>query len=130
MKLTDKAIALFKGKNYAQIATIGEDGSPQVTPVWVDTDGTNIIVNTAIGRVKERNITRDPRVAISVFDMKDPYSWVSVDGRVVKKVTGAEADESIDSLSYKYTGNKKYQGRRAGEKRIKIIIEPTHIRAW
>jgi PPOX class probable F420-dependent enzyme len=129
-KLTEKAVALLKGKNFATIATINPDGAPQVTPVWVDTDGTNVIVNTAIGRVKEKNIARDPRVAISVFDMKDPYSWVSIDGRVVRKITGKEADESIDFLSYKYTGNKKYQGRTPGERRIKLIIEPIHIRAW
>jgi PPOX class probable F420-dependent enzyme len=129
-KLTEKAVALLKGKNFANVATINRDGSPQLTPVWVETDGTNIIVNTAIGRLKERNIARDPRVAISVFDMKDPYSWVSVDGRVVRKITGKEADESIDSLSYKYTGNKKYQGHRPGEKRVKLIIEPIRIRGW
>ena len=128
--LTDKAVALLKGKNYAHIATINKDGSPQVTPVWVETDGTNVIVNTAIGRVKERNIARDSRVAVSIFDMSDPYSWVSIDGKVVRKVTGKEADDSIDSLSYKYTGNKKYQGRRPGEERIKLIIAPTHIRSW
>src|SRR5437899_2862461 len=125
VKLNDKSVALLKGKNFANLATINRDGSPQLTPVWVDTDGTNVIVNTAIGRVKEKNIARDPRVAISVFDMEDPYSWVSVDGSVVKKITGKEADESIDSLSYKYTGNEKYQGRRPGEKRIKLIIEPS-----
>jgi PPOX class probable F420-dependent enzyme len=129
-KLTEKAVAILKGKNFANIATINRDGSPQLTPVWVDTDDTNIIVNTAIDRLKEKNIARDPRVAISVFDMKDPYSWVSVDGRVVRKITGKEADESIDSLSYKYTGNKKYQGHRPGEKRVKLIIEPIRIRGW
>jgi PPOX class probable F420-dependent enzyme len=130
VKLTGRAVALLKAKNFAIIGTINRDGSPHLTPVWVDTDGTNVIVNTAVDRVKERNIRRDLRVAISVYDLTNPYSWVTVDGKVVKKITGKEADERINSLSYKYTGNEIYQNRAPGEKRVKLVIEPVRIRGW
>ena len=112
------------------VATISKDGSPHVTPVWVDTDRKNILVNTAVGRKKERNVTADPRVAIAVFDSDDPYSWVSINGKVVKKITGREADEHIDKMSYKYTGNKKYQDHRPGEKRVVLVVEPSHVMGW
>jgi PPOX class probable F420-dependent enzyme len=124
--LKAKDISLLKGKSFAHIATLNRDGSPHVTPVWVDTDGTKIMVNTAIGRVKERNLARDPRVALSLFDENDPYSWISLDGKVVEKITGAHADNHINYLSMRYTGQ-KFQGS-PDEKRIILVIEPTRIR--
>jgi PPOX class probable F420-dependent enzyme len=126
-KLSAKSLALLKGKNFASIATINRDGSPQVTPVWIDTDGKNAIVNTAVGRTKERNIERDARVAISIFDMKDPYHRVSFDGKVVKKTLGKAAEEHIDFLAMKYTG-KKYDDWKPGMRREILVIEPTRIR--
>jgi PPOX class probable F420-dependent enzyme len=84
--ITDPSIAkLFEGKNFAFLATLMKDGSPQVTPTWVDIDKNNntILVNTAKGRIKYRNISRDPRVAISVIDSSNPYDMVTVRGRVV-----------------------------------------------
>jgi PPOX class probable F420-dependent enzyme len=128
VKLNEKAINILKGKNFAFLATINKDGSPQVTPVWVDTDGTKVLINTAVGRAKERNISRDPRVAVAVADTANPYSFVSLDGKVTKSVTGKKADDHIDSLSLKYTGNAKYQGHNATEKRILLTVEPTRIR--
>ncbi|MDA4114672.1 MAG: PPOX class F420-dependent oxidoreductase, partial [Thaumarchaeota archaeon] len=113
VKLNEKALNILKGKNFAFLATINKDGSPQVTPVWVDTDGTKVLINTAVGRAKERNISRDPRVAVAVADGANPYSFVSLDGKVTKSVTGKKADDHIDSLSLKYTGNAKYQGHNA-----------------
>ena len=130
VKLDKKALDLLKGKNFGFIATINPDGSPQVTPVWVDTDGEKILVNTALGRVKEKNISRDPRVAIAVAEAGNPYSFLSFDGRVERAVTGKSADDHIDSLSFKYTGNRKYRGRNPAEKRVKLIVEPTHVRVW
>ncbi len=127
MKLSRKAVALLKGKNFAYLATVNKDGSPQVTPVWVDTDGKNVLINTAVGRVKERNMARDPRVAVSVFDFADQYSGVSIRGRVAKRFTGKRADDDIDSLSYKYTGNKRFQGRIPGQERVTLIIQPTRV---
>jgi PPOX class probable F420-dependent enzyme len=129
-KLNEKALGLLKGKNFAFVATLNPDGSPQLTPVWSDTDGKNILVNTAIGRVKERNIRRDPRVAIAVADAANPYSFLSFDGKVTKKIVGKKAKDHIDSLSFKYTGNRKYRGRDPKEKRILLVVEPTHIRDW
>jgi PPOX class probable F420-dependent enzyme len=130
VKLHKKAVDLLKGKNFAFVATINRDGSPHVTPVWVDTDGKKILINTALGRVKERNISRDPRVGISVAEAANPYSFISFDGKVERTVTGKEADEHIDSLSFKYTGNKKYQGRTAKEKRVILVVDPIHIIEW
>lgn len=128
VKLSDKAVALLKGKNFAFVATIDPDGSPQLTPVWADTDGKNVLINTAIGRVKEKNVSRDPRVAIAVADSANPYSFLSLNGKVIKKVTGMKAEDHIDFLSFKYTGNRKYQGRTASQRRIILVVVPTHVR--
>ncbi len=130
VKLDKKALDLLKGKNFAFIATINRDGSPQVTPVWVDTDGAKILINTAIGRVKEKNVSRDSRVAVAVSDANNPYSFLSFDGKVVEKFTGKKADDHIDFLSFKYTGNKEYQGRKPTEKRVLLVVEPTRVRTW
>lgn len=127
-KLNEKAIALLKGKSFAFLATVNEDGSPQVTPLWADTDGKNVILNTAVGRAKERNVRRDPRVAVSLHDESNPYVRVSLDGKVVKTVTGKKADDHIDFLSAKYTGNKKYTKSSPSEKRVILVIQPTRIR--
>jgi len=128
-RLNKKAIKVLQGKNFAFLATLNPDGSPQVTPVWADTDGKNLLVNTAAGRVKERNMARDPRVAVSIIDMKNPYYMVSVDGVVRASLKGKKADDHIDSLSFRFTGQKKYQGRRTpDEQRVIFVIEPTKVR--
>ena len=125
-KLNEKEIALFKGKNFAFVATINPDGTPQVTPVWIDTDGRNILVNTQLGRVKPRNVARDKRVAVSVYDQENPYSRVSVNGRVVKEITGNKAGDHIDFLSVKYTG-KKYKDRVSVGKRVMFVVAPERV---
>jgi PPOX class probable F420-dependent enzyme len=116
---------LFEGKNYAHLATLMKDGSPQVTPVWVDLEGDRIIINTAEGRVKPRNVRRDPRVAISITDPSG-YPAAFVRGRVVE-VTTEGADERIDKLAKKYMGQDKYPFRREGEQRLNMTIEPEHV---
>ena len=126
--LNKKAIRVLKGKNFAFIATVNKDGSPHVSPVWVETDGTNILINTAIGRVKELNARRDTRVAVAVVDAADPYYRVVVDGSVRRAIKGKKADDSIDFLSFKYTGVKKYRRSSPSEKRVLLVIEPTRIR--
>lgn len=128
VKLSDKAVALLMGKNFAFVATIEPDGSPQLTPVWVDTDGKNALINTAMGRVKEKNISRDPRVAVAVADSTNPYSYLSFNGKVTKRITGKKAEDHIDLLSFKYTGNRKYQGRTPTQRRIILVVQPTHVR--
>ena len=125
--ITDPSIAkLFEGKNFAFLATLMRDGSPQVTPTWVDIDKNNdtILVNTARGRIKHRNISRDPRVAISLIDSLNPYDMVTVRGRVVEQIRGKNADEHIDKLAKKYLDKEKYPRRRPGEQRVLLRIKP------
>jgi PPOX class probable F420-dependent enzyme len=125
-KLTTNAIRLIEGKNFAHLATLMPDGSPQVTPVWIDHDGDKVLANTAYGRTKQRNTATDRRVAISIINQNDPYDKVVIQGRVIDQTfEGAEAH--IDKLAKKYTGLEKYQKSAPNEKRIIIRIEPTKI---
>ena len=125
-ELTDSAVNLFKGKNFGFIASIMKDGSPQLTPVWIDYDGQFLLVNTAEGRTKQKNFDRDPRVAISVVDQNNPYNMVSIRGKVVQQTTDG-ADEHIDKLAKKYLGVDKYPLRNPDEKRIILKIKPEKI---
>lgn len=127
-KLEQSDLKILRDKNFAFLATIKEDGSPHVAPVWVDTDGENVLVNTAIGRVKEKNIARDPRVAIAVAESSNPYHFVSVEGTVEKKTTGKEAEDHIDKMAKKYTGAEKYPNRQPGERRVILIIKPERVK--
>ena len=117
---------LLRDKNFAHIATLMADGSPQATPVWVDLDGDRIIVNTAEGRVKPRNVRRDPRVAVSIAGQDNPYHAAFIRGRVVE-ITHEGADGMIDRLAKKYLGMDKYPNRLPGEQRVTLIIEPEHV---
>ncbi|MEM3064610.1 MAG: PPOX class F420-dependent oxidoreductase [Candidatus Nitrosotenuis sp.] len=125
-ELTDSAINLFKGKNIAFVASLMNDGSPHITPVWIDYDGQFILINTAEGRIKQRNFARDPRVAVSVMDSNNPYNVVSIRGRVVEQ-TVIGADEHIDNLAKKYLGVDKYPFRTPAEKRIILKIKPENV---
>jgi PPOX class probable F420-dependent enzyme len=102
------------------------DGSPQVTPVWVDFDGKNVLFNSALGRVKDKNIRRDPRVSLAVQDPENPYRYLEVRGRVVE-ITEKGADEHINKLSQKYLGKPVYPFRQSGEVRVLYKIEPEHV---
>lgn len=117
---------LFDKKGFAHLATVGPDGKPQVTPVWVDFDGTHVRVNTARGRVKDRNLKANPRVALSIQDPDNPYRYVQVQGRVVE-MTEQGADPHIDALAKKYTGQDRYPGRKPGEVRVMVKIAPDRI---
>ena len=121
--LDEKAKAIIDKPNLAFVATTMANGSPQVTPVWIELENDVITFNTATGRVKERNMRRDPRIAIAVVDRDDDYGRVVVRGRVVEMIEGEEADRQIDRLSKKYTGNDEYQGHRPDESRVKVVIE-------
>ncbi|MFQ5950957.1 MAG: PPOX class F420-dependent oxidoreductase [Candidatus Geothermarchaeales archaeon] len=123
-KLARKVSELIEGPNFAQLATLMPDGSPQVTTVWIDHDGEIIRVNTAKGRVKYINVMRDPRVAISITRHKNPYEQAVIRGRVIE-VTEDEAEEHIDQLSRKYTGA-DFQ-KPSGQKRVIIKIRPTKV---
>jgi PPOX class probable F420-dependent enzyme len=107
---------------HAHLATIFPDGSPQVTPVWFDYDGTHVIVNTAKGRVKYNNMQRDPRVTIAVSDPQNPGRYIQLRGRVVE-MSEADGDAVIDRLAKKYMGVEKYPYRQLGEVRVTIRIE-------
>ncbi len=114
-------------KSYWHFATTNDDGQPTATPVWADVDGEYVIVNTAIGRRKEKNVRRDPRVSLSMVDLENPYAWVEIRGRVVEFVEGAVADDSIDHLTKKYLDLDDYPNRYRGEARVILRIEPTQI---
>ena len=111
---------------FANLATLNPDGSPQVTPVWVDFDGSHVIVNTARGRVKAKNLAREPRVALSIADPENPYRYLGIQGRVVE-MTDKGGDAHIDKMAKKYLGKDSYPGRKAGEVRIVVKIEPDKV---
>ena len=113
-------------KSFANLATLMPDGTPQVTPVWFDMDGGRIRVNTARGRVKDRNMTQNARVALSIIDPDNPYRHIQIRGRV-SAIREQGADEHIDSLAKKYLGKDKYPGRAQGEVRVIYEIEPTSV---
>ena len=117
---------LFQEPNFAHLATLMPDGSPQVTAVWVDLDDSRILVNTAEGRAKPRNVRRDPRVAISIIKQDNPYSSAFIRGHVVE-ITHEGADELIDKLAKKYIGQDRYPWRQPGERRVILVIEPEHV---
>jgi len=111
---------------FANLATLNPDGSPQVTPVWVDFDGSHVIVNTARGRVKAKNLAREPRVALSIADPENPYRYLGIQGRVVE-MTEKGGDAHIDKMAKKYLGKDSYPFRTAGEVRIVVKIEPDKV---
>jgi PPOX class probable F420-dependent enzyme len=113
-------------KGFAHLATVGTDGRPQVTPVWCDFDGTHIRINTARGRVKDRNLQRNPQVALSVQDPDNPYRYVQVRGRVTE-MTEQGADAHIDALARKYLGQDRYPFRQPGEVRVLVKIQPERV---
>jgi PPOX class probable F420-dependent enzyme len=102
------------------------DGSPQVTPTWIDFEDNIILYNTAEGRIKHKNISRDPRVAVSIIDHNNPYNMVSIRGIAIEQ-TNEGADEHIDKLAKKYLGVDKYPMRSPNEKRIIVKIKPEKI---
>lgn len=125
--LSSEQIALLKEPHIAQVVTLMADGSPQISPVWVDTDGTDILINTALGRVKTNNMERDPRVAVGVYDPANSYSRVvNVRGHV-SEISEEGADAHIDSLAKKYSGADTYGGRNPAETRVIIRISPDII---
>lgn len=117
---------LFKKKAFAHLGTIMPDGSPQVTPVWCDFDGTHIRINTAKGRVKDNNMRRNKRVALAIMDPDNPYRYLAVRG-VIDEITERGADAHIDSLAKKYLGQDKYPYRRPGEVRVLYRIRPEQV---
>jgi PPOX class probable F420-dependent enzyme len=125
--LTEAQAAFFLDTNLGGLATLNADGSVQLTPLWIDWDGESIVVNTALGRVKERNMRRDPRVTVLVVDRTDPQRFVSVSGEATLDEEGAE--DHIDKLAKKYMGVDKYPAEIRGpdERRVIARIRPAHV---
>ena len=121
--IPEKYLDLFQKKAFGNLGTIMPDGSPQVTPVWVDYDGKHVRFNSAQGRVKDKNVRRDPRVSLAIVDPENPYRYLGIRGRVVE-ITQKGADEHINSLSQKYLGKPVYPYRQPGEVRVIYKIEP------
>ena len=126
--LPEDVCKFLEGTNLAHFVTLMKDGSPHVTPVWVDHDGVHVLINTVEGHQKLRNLRRDPRVAVSVSDRDNAGRYVQVRGRVVEIVTGDVAVEHIHKVSRKYSGDPNRDYRlREGEERVLLKIEPEHV---
>ena len=117
---------ILTGVNFAHVATLMPDGSPQVTPVWIDVDGDVVVFNTADGRQKARNLDRDGRVALSVHDQANPYRYIQIRGEVIEKTTEG-ADTHIDKMAKKYMGQDTYPFRTPTERRVIYRIRPVHV---
>ncbi len=125
-KLSPGGVKLLQEKLLAHFVTVLSDGSPQVTPVWVDVEDGVVLVNTARGRIKVRNVEADPRVALSVHEQQNPYNEVCIQGEVVE-VTEEGADAHIDALARKYLGEETYPFRAPGERRVIFKIRPKKV---
>ena len=117
---------LLRKPAFAHLATLLPDGSPHVTPMWVDYDGEYFLFNTARGRQKDRNMQRDPHVAFEITDPTNPYRYLLVRGRV-EEITEEGAAESIDRLAKKYKGMDRYDGWQPGMVRVIYKIRPERI---
>jgi PPOX class probable F420-dependent enzyme len=113
-------------KALAHLGTTMSSGAPQVTPMWFEFDGKLFRVNSARGRVKDRNMRRNPVVALSIVDPDNPYRYVGVRGRVVE-ITEQGGDAHIDRLAKKYLGQDRYPYRQPGEVRVIYTIAPEHV---
>ena len=121
--LSEHMRRLVSGPNLGFLGTVDPDGWPQVTPVWVDVQDARILVNTVVGRVKERNGRREPRVALSVTARDNPWDKVDIRGRVVEFIEGEEAERHIDKLAMKYLGQDSFTFGAPGERRVILAIE-------
>lgn len=126
MAIDDKTRALLDGKNFINVATMRPDGRPQVVPVWVTTDGENVIVNSALGRGWVRNVDRDPQVTMTIFNHDNPYEYSQIYGKVVDASTDG-ADDVIDQLAKKYLDVDSYPYRTPDEQRVTLTIEPEKV---
>jgi PPOX class probable F420-dependent enzyme len=127
-ELSESVRKALEAPNFWHVATVNPDGSPQSSAVWVDMRGDRIMINSALGRKKTRNLERDPRVAMSWHTHEGGgYTSAGIQGRVVETYTGDQADKDIDDLAQKYIGQSPYPWRSPGEQRISFLIEPTHV---
>ena len=125
IELTSKDLELLTGTNYATFTTLHEDGLPQSTIIWIDAADGHVLVNTAKGRVKDRNVRRDPRVAVLVVKEGDAYDWISISGTVIDIEEGERGERHIDELSHRYDGHG--YGFTPGQVREILKIRPDRI---
>ncbi|HSN83924.1 MAG TPA: PPOX class F420-dependent oxidoreductase [Polyangiales bacterium] len=127
MKNIPKSFAdILEKPSFAHFSTLMPDGSPQSSPVWIDTEGSQLVINSAEGRVKDQNVRRDPRVAISVADPDNPYRCLMIRGRV-SKITNEGADDHINRMAKKYLGADEYPFRQPGEVRVLYYVDPESV---
>ena len=125
MKLNERAKEILRGRSFAHVAAVDEDGRPHASPVWVDVEGDKIVINTAQRRVKARLLQEGVPVALTALDPENPYGYVGIRGRVAER-TYDGADAVIDRLARKYTGA-DFAGHAEGVKRITVLIEPEEV---
>jgi PPOX class probable F420-dependent enzyme len=125
-KIPESFMDLFEKKAFGSLSTLMPDGSPQTNPVWVDYDNGDLWVNTAVGRLKDRNMKRDPRVSVAVIDPDNPYRFVEIRGKV-REVTEDGATLHIDKMAKKYLDKDKYPFAEPGEKRVLFKIKPEQV---
>jgi PPOX class probable F420-dependent enzyme len=121
--IPDQALDLFQKPVLAHFATLMPDNTPQVTPIWIDFDGTYFLVNTLKGRQKELNMQKRPKVGLDIVDPTNPWHWLSVRGQVVE-ITEEGANEHIDKMAKKYMGQDKYGFHQPGDVRVICPIRP------
>lgn len=126
-QLPDEVKALLDAPNFWHLATVNPDGSPHSTVMWAHRRDGRIMFNTALGRVKTRNLAHDPRLCFSLADPEHPYSNVSIQGHVVETIEGDQAFADIDSLATKYMGVETYPFLQPGEQRITYLVDPTNV---
>ena len=124
--LREDDLAMLTGENFAHVAVIRPDGSPHVTVTWIDATADHVLVNSAVGRVKDRYLRRDPRVSVTVHDEAYPYRWIRIDGVVDEFVTGVEAEEHIDELNRRYNEGRPW-AYKEGQERVLYRIAPQRI---
>ena len=124
--MDDKVVRLFSEKNLVYIATIMRDGSPQVSPVWANCEDGHILINTAEGRIKHKNVLRDPRVAVSVTSVDNPLDMTTIRGTVVELIPDYEYKHA-DKLTRQYMGREHYPFKRDDEKRVVLKIKPDKV---
>jgi PPOX class probable F420-dependent enzyme len=124
--LEEFELGLLRGKNFAHVETLAPDGSPRASIVWADTDGVHVIFNTAVGRIKDRDLRHDPRVSVTVHDQQDGYRWAGFRGRVAERITGPEAEEHIDRLNRKYQDGEPWEYIE-GQVRVMYKVAPERV---
>lgn len=128
-KLEGRARELLESANFCHISTLGDEGRPQINPVWAHTDNGHVVVNSAEGRKWPENVRRDPRVTLCVPNQENPYEYVTIWGHVVEEDHDG-ADDNINFLAKKYLDEDEYPFRQPGEKRVLFRIEPERVHVY